>query len=335
MPHTRHHLNRRASLFLGAALVGLTVTGWTHVALARQNPPPAPKKAPPTISPANNTDTDKKWADVSGQDWVHNDATGDGACHDFHYVEHDTTMTCAQLHYNDHKKVMVMEGDIVMEDPDHRITGEKANVDYGNKKLAIITDNVVLTLKSESKEHAGDAGKGAPSPAASKGNVGVAPIDPPDKATAAPASDNSKQEENVGKARQRGGTATCDRLDDYYKKKFAILRGHLVFKQKFTDDDGKEVERTVTAEHGEYDGKTEILVLFAPVDVHETTGREMHFDGNVTLHTKEGGEALQSQSKFKGKLPLPDDDTDTDSGTPSTTAPSTTPTKPPAKSDTH
>jgi hypothetical protein len=81
-------------------------------------------------------------------------------------------------------------------------------------------------------------------------------------------------------------------VEDYYKRKFVILRGHLVFRQKFTKDSGKVVERTLTAEHAEYDIKTDRMVLFAPVDGHDTDGQTFHSEFDMTVGTKKGAEKL-------------------------------------------
>src|SRR5262249_7722383 len=89
-----------------------------------------------------------------------------------------------------------------------------------------------------------------------------------------------------------GGVATCDYVEDYFKKKFVILRGHLVFKQQFAKENGKVVERTLTAEHAEYDITKDSMVLFAPVEGHDTDGQSFQSPFNVTVGRKKGAETL-------------------------------------------
>jgi lipopolysaccharide export system protein LptA len=240
-------------------------------------------------------------ADFWWEDWKHDDATGIDTGRNFRYVEGDTTVTGAAARYNDRTKLLDAEGNLVMEDPKHRVTAEKANVDR-KKKLAILTGSVVLTLKP--KDAAAPPAPNDSPPPAGKGAVGLAPIQVPGKMP--PSEENrteANKQEDADQARRRGGTATCDRLEDYYRKKFVILRGNLIFKQKFMQD-GKEIERTVTAEHAEYDGKKEILVLFAPVHMTDTEGSVMDFESNVTISTKEGAETMQSTGKIKGSRPI-------------------------------
>jgi hypothetical protein len=108
----------------------------------------------------------------------------------------------------------------------------------------------------------------------------------------------------------------CDRIDDYYERQFVILSGHLVFKQQITKSDGKTLERILTAEHAEYDGKANRLHHFAPVDLKDTDNQSGHFDQDVVVGTKEGEETVQSKGRFSAVFPIgnekPDEDTQPD-----------------------
>jgi hypothetical protein len=65
-----------------------------------------------------------------------------------------------------------------------------------------------------------------------------------------------------------------------------------VFKQSFTDKDGKLIERTMTCEHAEYDGKLESLHLFKPVHYETSDGKVADSPDDAIIGTKEGEETL-------------------------------------------
>ncbi len=227
----------------------------------------------------------EKWVQIDAEDWKDDAATGIGSGHHVRWVEDDRTITGDTLQYNRKKKLVDAEGHLVLDDSEYHVTGTKATVDNGEKKLAVVTGDVVVVIKPKPPK-APPAGTASATRTAKNG-----PQPPP-----------SDGEEDTASTRRRGGTVTCDRIDDYYRKKLVLMHGHLVFKQRFTDSDGKEVERTATAEHAEYDGDHELLTLFAPVDVHDSQGQEYHFDGNVTVGTREGAETIASTGKAHAKM---------------------------------
>ncbi len=180
-------------------------------------------------------------------------------------LEENLVITGKKAEYNDKTYVMDLNGNIVLDDDKHHVTGDKAHIDDSQSvKLAVFTGNVVIVVK--------------PKPVA-----------------AADASDSAKQ-------RAKGVTLTCDKVEDYYKRDFVILTGHFTAKQLIQEDDGTTVERTMTAEHAEYDGKKNSLHLFAPVDVTDTLKQEAHFDEDVFVGTKEGEESLESKGRSHGKF---------------------------------
>jgi hypothetical protein len=70
------------------------------------------------------------------------------------------------------------------------------------------------------------------------------------------------------------------------------------------------VERVLTAEHAEYNGKSEVMLLFGPVDGHDGNGQEIHSPNLVKVGTKEGEETLDGV-KISIKF-LPDKDNEED-----------------------
>ena len=180
-------------------------------------------------------------------------------------MEENLVITGKQAKYNDKTFVMDLSGNIVLDDVKHHVTGDKAHIDDSqNSKLAVFTGNVVIVLK-------------------------------PKTDLPADATDSAKQ-------RGKGATITCDKVEDYYKKEFVILTGHFTAKQLITQDDGTIVERTMTADHAEYDGKLNSLHLFAPVEMTDTLKQELHFDEDVFVGTKEGEERYKTNGKTHGKF---------------------------------
>ena len=153
---------------------------------------------------------------------------------------------------------MDADGHLVMDDPEHHGTCQKAHVEE-SKALAVLTGDVVLTLK-------------------------------PQTAGAANAADSAS---SVSDAKKQGAVVTCDQVDSYYKKKFTVLRGHLVFKQHILREKEEPLDRTGTAEHAEYDGKAEVLTLFPPAQGHDSDESEFYSDkNNLVIVTKAGEETL-------------------------------------------
>ena len=184
-------------------------------------------------------------------------------------------LTGDHVQVNDDEKIIDADGHLVMDDPKQHVTGDKIHVEDKDKaKVAVMTGNVVIDIKP--KEKADDP-----------------------KAANPPADDKNAE---VKGERGRGVNITCDKVESFYKKDFIILTGNLTFKQKYTKKNGKVVERTMTASKAEYDGKTEKLHLFAPVDGKDTDEQELHFKTDVIVGTKEGNETIESEGEFRGTI---------------------------------
>jgi hypothetical protein len=263
-----------------------------------QNPPAKPlppAKVTPPPDPANKADKTRKPFTLEMDDYVYDEQTSIGTGRNFRYVQEDTVITGDTGRYNHKKELLDVEGNLILDDPKHRATGAKAHIDNGAKKVAVITGNVVITVKPEPETPPAANAPGGPTPGApappgapSGSAAASGATQPPAGAPATQKTDAS----DANRERGRGGVATCDYVEDYYRKKFVVLRGHLTFKQKFTKDDGKVVERTLTAEHAEYDVKTDKMVLFAPVEGHDTDGQTFHSPFDMTVGTKKGAEML-------------------------------------------
>ncbi|MCW3054210.1 MAG: hypothetical protein JWN14_3380 [Chthonomonadales bacterium] len=215
----------------------------------------------------------------------------------FVYTEGDMKFTGMAAVYNKKSQELDAQGSLVLDDPKHHVTGDKSHVDT-TKKLAVLTGNIVITLKP-------------------------APPDP-----------NAPANQDAEKERKYPVIITCDRAEDSYKKDFIVLNGHLIFKQTIVKDDGKMVERTLTAEHAEYDGKANKLHLFQPVKAHDTEDQQTDFEKDVFVGTKEGETSLTSPGRSTTKFNL-DNATDDAAGPDKTSDDKKTgDKKPPEKKDT-
>lgn len=112
-----------------------------------------------------------------------------------------------------------------------------------------------------------------------------------------PPAPGAADDSDTAKQRKYPVIITCDRAVDAYKKEFIVLTGHLVFKQTILKDNGKMVERTLTAEHAEYDGKANKLHLFTPVNSYDSEGRTFDFTADVFVGTKEREETLSTPGR--------------------------------------
>ena len=222
---------------------------------------------------AKSNDPVQKYGVLKAASGTMDEKTGIITARDFIYTVDDMKVTGINGRYYTNTKVLDAETNLALDDPKHHVTGDKAHVDNGKAKLAVFTGSVVIIVK------------------------------PKDKPAEPGAND-------VANGKGKGGTITCDHVDDYYKKQFVILRGHLIFKQKITKKNGAMVERTLTAEHAEYDGKNDKMHLFAPVELVDTDNQEGHFTTDVFIGTKEGEETIKSDGPATFKFIVPEDKDD-------------------------
>ena len=281
-----------------AAFGGLLATGaaLTLVASARQSPPspsqakktaasaPLSTQGKQTVLPGFGKPSDARGgpvgASASGRaskgdaDVKFGQLEWDGKTNvikgkDVVYTDGDVKVTGQTAVYNDNSKQLEAQGDLQIDDPKHHVSGDRSHVDR-RKQMATIAGSVVITLK--------------PTP--------LAPGAPTDT--------------DAAKQRRYPIIITCDRAEDAYKKEFIVLNGHLVFKQTISKDDGKTVERTVTAEHAEYDGKLNKLHLFKPVNAFDSEGRTFDFTADVFVGTKENDEKMSTPGPVTVHFPSED-----------------------------
>jgi len=318
-----NHLPNRRSFYGIAASGTLLLAAGTLslVASARQSPPsPAQVKkviplAPPRTAnrPVTLPGLDKpagtqagaaqpggspqKQAHLAMDDADLNEKSGLTKGKNLVYTEGDMKFTGMTAVYNKNSKELDAQGNLELDDPKHHVTGDKSHVDR-KKQLATITGNVVITLKPT----------------------------PPDP--------NLPANPDADKERKFPIIITCDLAEDSYKKDFIVLKGHLIFKQTIVKENGKMVERTLTAEHAEYDGKANKLHLFSPVKAYDSEDQKTDFEKDVFVGTKEGETTVTSPGGSKTIINL-DNETDDDAPPDKTSTDKQTGEKrPPEKKDT-
>ena len=154
----------------------------------------------------------------------------------------------------------------------------------------MVTGSVVVVVKPKSDKPE----PMAPAPVTLNPANGTATVDSP-----------GKQDEGPSSARKYPATITCDKLEYEYakEKKHAVLNGNFKVVQKLSDK-----TRTMTAEHAEWFGLEERLVLYPPVHAEDTKGMKADSKEIVTVLTKEGAEGL-TMKKGMAIINVDDDDT--------------------------
>lgn len=196
-------------------------------------------------------------------------------------IDGDTILHADELKVHRQQKTCDASGNLLITDPQADITGEKATLNYTRSmRTAILTGSVKIILKPR---------KAAPTPA---------PVSVTDNSAKL---DNS-QDTTIASARQNPAIITCDKVVYQYakEKKQAVLTGAFKVVQKLSDR-----SRTLTAEHADWFGNDEKVILYAPVHLEDTRGFSGDSAENVTVYTADGKESVKLQ---KGKATLPVDD---------------------------
>ena len=238
--------------------------------------------------------------------------TGIFILHNWKYTRDDMVVTGANAIYNREKDVLDTDQPIVMDDKKYHLTAQTAHIEHvkDNRKLRSVqlTGHVVMVMKPEAPETSVRQGGPVPTPEAAP-PAAPTPAAPPAKA------DDDKRGQDAKDSRKHGGTAYCDKLLYKTYDKFSTLTGSVVFKQSFEQKDDekntvKQVERTLTCEHAENDGKANQLHLFKPVHFKSNQDEKMDTPEDVIVGTKEGEETMtmhNSTFRFKSQ---PEDDGD-------------------------
>jgi lipopolysaccharide export system protein LptA len=271
--------------------------GW-----AQQNPKPPRELA--QAQPSKPSDKDTDVLDISFSSFNHSDATGEGEYTKFVAVDKDTTVSGDLCKLHDKKKVAEATGNLKMTDPQADATGDKVLLYYAKgKKILDLIGNVQITVKP--KDKSAKSADPAAAPGAQTKPVEPAPVKlDGNKATVQPAPDDGDDS-----ARKYPAIITCDKAEYHYAKdkKHGLLTGNFKIVQKLA-----KKTRTLTAEHGEWFGKEEKIILYPPVHFEDTEGTIFEPVGEVILFTKEGEEKISILKGGKGHIVVKDDEEDKD-----------------------
>jgi lipopolysaccharide export system protein LptA len=190
-------------------------------------------------------------------------------------------------------------GNLQVTDKQADLTGETLKVYFAKaKRLAVVTGSVTILVKPKS-EQKDPTTHVAPMPVTVQG--GTAKVE-------APAED---EENGAGGARKVPATITCDKLEYEYakEKKHALLTGNFKIVQKFPDH-----IRTIFADHAEYFGPEDRVVLYPPVRWEDTKNNQKgSTPDKVEVYTKEGDERLKA-TNFEITQDQPEEDDEQPAG---------------------
>lgn len=273
-----------------STLISVAVLGITLCLRAPAGPPPSRKPAVPSSSAARTVPPVSSSAPAQDE-MAHmhflGGFRGSGRTHvvtggRFEYREKDAVITGDIARWDDSKKILDASGHLVFDDPSHHATGDRAHVE-DQKGLSDIRENVILILKPQ-----GSVGSGGEALGTGGGAAGA----------------GSGHDADADSMKRHGVKVTCDHVEDEYRRKYVKLFGHLTFFQSFVDDEGKSVERTVTAQHAEYDGKAETMTFYPPVEGHDNRGQTFKSAKEVMrVGTKSGDEWIDGKDAIMNFLP--------------------------------
>ena len=190
---------------------------------------------------------------------THNDGKGVGSGKDFTIIDGETTVKGDDAKWNQNTNVAEATGNLKMSDPQADATSTKAIIHYASaKRIVEMIGDVKITVRPKKKA---------------------------EKATAARSGEESP--------RSQPAEITCDRVDYHYArdKKYAKLVGNFKIVQKLTD-----LTRNVTADHAEWFGNEDRILLHPPVYYETSKGQKMNTKEPVTLITTEGAETIQGRN---------------------------------------
>ncbi|MGC8667371.1 MAG: hypothetical protein ACP5VE_04540 [Chthonomonadales bacterium] len=272
------------------------MTGVAAVFCACAAVPQAPSKA---VQGSKDAATHKpEIVQVSGENIIQNESTGEGSARNIEIVDDQTVIHADDGRWNTKQRVARMTGNLSLKDPQADGTADTAQVFYArSKRLVVLTGRVQITIKPRKEQ------KEAPAPAQVSIRNGKAEVP------------QTPDEEDKDSPRKYPAVVTCDRAEYHYDRnvKYALLTGHFKVTQALPDK-----VRTLTADHAEWWGKEERVLLHGPVHIEDTKGMNGDTAGDVTLYTTEGDERIIMR---KGTIRMPVEDTDEGEGKPPVPSP--------------
>jgi lipopolysaccharide export system protein LptA len=252
---------------------------------------PQAKDAAKTPSRPQSEKANQRVLTIEHQGWEYNETDETSDFKKAVITDEDTVFRADTVRVKNKKGIQTADatGDLLVTDPQVDVTGEKAVIYYAkSKRLAVLTGNIHITVKPK-KETGPPPASASPAPAPVAVQNGKATVGTPQEEDANSASS----------ARKHPAEITCDKLEYEYAKdkKHATLTGHFKVVQKLSDR-----TRTLTADHAEWFGTEERILLYAPVHWEDTKGMKGDTPKDVTIYTREGSEKLEMK---QGTMTMP------------------------------
>ena len=216
---------------------------------------PPPALAAPPQQPAQDDSLDG----LDFSELVKTEKTGIVIIHNWVYTRRDMVVKGAYAIFDEKKDTLDSDQPVEMDDKKYHLTADSVHIDNvdknPDKRTVNLKGHAIMVMKpTEPEPPANKAHQQAQGPPA-----GAVAAQPAPAQQVKPGVDD-KNKKDINDARKHGGTAYCDNILYKPHDKYSILTGHVVFKQNFTEKDSekntnKQVERTLTCEHAENDGK--------------------------------------------------------------------------------
>lgn len=188
----------------------------------------------------------------------------------------DTVIHClkAIMHRKDH--IIDVKGNVTISNPQADVSGDGGTVDYtSHVRTATLSGNVVMIIKPKKTE------------------------EPQAKQATSPSNSN-----NDAEIRKYPLEVHCEKIVYEYAKdkKHALLTGDFHIIQKLPDK-----TRTLTADHAEWIGLDDKVILYPPVHVQDDKGFQGDTDEQVVILTGKGNDTIKL-GKGKAVIPINEDE---------------------------
>jgi lipopolysaccharide export system protein LptA len=244
-----------------------------------------PKKPQAAAGQPEKADKKPKTLNIRYSAWSHSDST---EISDFKEavitdVDEGTVFRADKMKVNNKKGIQAADatGNLLVTDKQADVTGENAVIHFAkSKRLVVLTGKVLITVKPKSEQKDPTTAEVGPAPVVLQdGKAKIADAKPDD------------DDESAGSARKYPATITCDKVEYEYakSKKHAVLTGSFKVVQQMPNR-----TRTLYADHGEWFGLEDRLLLHAPVRWEDTKNNmKGQSPGDVTVFTKENDERIE------------------------------------------
>jgi len=191
-------------------------------------------------------------------------------------IDGDTVIHCVKaiMHRKDH--ILDVKGDVTIRNPQADVSGDGGTVDYtSHVRTATLIGNVVMIIKPKKTDELQTKQSASPSNSDNDAEIRKYPLE-----------------------------VHCDKIVYEYAKdkKHALLTGDFHIIQKLPDK-----TRTLTADHAEWIGLEDKIILYPPVHVQDNKGFQGDTDEQVVILTGKGNDTIKL-GKGKAIIPIKEDE---------------------------